>query len=90
MRRSADSLADTGRLLGEGACDFIEKPFADDTILSAIAAALVDLDPLNAGLRVAAQVTTGELAGLLAEAGYPVGPMAIQPQPSVCCGGCGG
>tara|TARA_R110002020_G_scaffold134702_4_gene300843 strand:+ start:1995 stop:2234 length:240 start_codon:yes stop_codon:yes gene_type:complete len=53
-------------------------------------AALVDLDPLNAGLRVAAQVTTGELAGLLAEAGYPVGPMAIQPQPSVCCGGCGG
>lgn len=54
-------------------------------------AALVDRDPLNAGgLRVAAQLTTGELAGLLAEAGYPVGPMAIEPQPSVCCGGCGG
>lgn len=53
-------------------------------------AALVDLDPLHAGLRVAAQLTTGELAGLLAEAGYPVGPSAIQPQASVCCGGCGG
>ncbi|GAB2656421.1 hypothetical protein [Arenimonas aestuarii] len=52
--------------------------------------ALVDLDPLHGGLRIAAQLTTGELAGLLAEAGYPVGPGAVEPQPSVCCGGCGG
>ncbi|HEX5693878.1 MAG TPA: hypothetical protein VFY00_04570 [Arenimonas sp.] len=52
--------------------------------------ALVDVDPLHGGLRVSGQLTTGELAGLLAEAGYPVGPLAITPQPSVCCGGCGG
>ncbi|MAL04172.1 MAG: hypothetical protein CL625_07910 [Arenimonas sp.] len=53
-------------------------------------AALVDSDPLQPGLRVAAQLTTGELAGLLAEAGYPVGAGAIRPRPSICCGGCGG
>jgi len=53
-------------------------------------AALVDIDPLQSGLRISAQLTTGELAGLLAQAGCTLGPLAIQPQPSVCCGGCGG
>lgn len=53
-------------------------------------AALVDIDPLQPGLRVWAQMSSGELAGVLAEAGCPVGPLAIQSQPSVCCGGCGG
>ena len=53
-------------------------------------AALVDIDPLQPGLRISAQLTTGELAGFLAQAGCALGPLAIQPQPSVCCGGCGG
>ena len=53
-------------------------------------AALADLDPFNAVLRVAAQLTGGEVMGLLAEAGCQLSPQALQAQPSVCCGGCGG
>ncbi|KFL37739.1 hypothetical protein N788_00790 [Arenimonas donghaensis DSM 18148 = HO3-R19] len=53
-------------------------------------AALVDVDPLQTGLRISVQLTTGELAGVLEQAGCVLGPLAIQPQPSVCCGGCGG
>lgn len=53
-------------------------------------AALADLDPFNAVLRVAAQLTGGEVLGLLAEAGCEMPPQALQAQPSVCCGGCGG
>ena len=51
-------------------------------------AVVVDADATT--LRVAAAVSTGELAALLRAAGLDVTPAAIQPQPSVCCGGCGG
>lgn len=53
-------------------------------------AALADMDPFDAVLRVAAQLTGGEVLGLLAEAGCELPPHALQPQASVCCGGCGG
>ena len=59
-------------------------------LCDADASAIVDFDPLQAGLRVSAQLGVAELAGLLKKAGLPVALEAIEPQPSTCCGGCGG
>ena len=51
-------------------------------------AVVVDADART--LRVSAAVSSGELVTLLHDAGVDVSQSAIRPQPSVCCGGCGG
>ena len=51
-------------------------------------AALVDLDPAGGALRATAWLGGGELATVLAQAGYP--PSEVQQLASVCCGGCSG
>ena len=51
-------------------------------------AVVVDADART--LRVSAAVSSGELVTLLHDAGVDVSPSAIRPQPSICCGGCGG
>lgn len=53
-------------------------------------AALADLDPFNPVLRVSANLSSGEVRELLGQGGLDVAPGAIRPQPSNCCGGCGG
>jgi len=53
-------------------------------------AGLIDLDPASRLLRVSTLMAPDELATVLAAAGYPVALNAIEQQPSVCCGGCGG
>lgn len=52
-------------------------------------AAVVDMHPV-AGLRVGAAIDIATLVALLNRAGGEVAPGDVEPQPSVCCGGCGG
>lgn len=53
-------------------------------------AALADIDPVDASLRVAAELSSPELIALLRRAGYPVDWTRLAEVPSVCCGACGG
>lgn len=53
-------------------------------------AAVADIDPGNASLRVAVELSSPELIALLAQAGYPVDWRQLEQVPSVCCGACGG
>lgn len=52
--------------------------------------AMDDIDPGDASLRVAAELSSPELLALLTRAGYPVDRKQLEQMPSVCCGACGG
>jgi hypothetical protein len=51
---------------------------------------VLDLDPLGRVLRIAAAVTADDIGLIMATAGCFVSPDRIEPQPSICCGGCSG
>jgi hypothetical protein len=53
-------------------------------------AAVVDLVPDGRTLRIAAALGTADVRILLARTGCVVSIERIEPQPSVCCGGCSG
>jgi hypothetical protein len=61
-----------------------------DVVRDVDAAALLDVDPGGALLRVAAAVEAHELVALLGRAGYPVTRAQVRQLPSICCGGCSG
>lgn len=52
--------------------------------------AVADIDPEDASLRVAVELSSPELIALLTRAGYPVDWRQLEEVPSVCCGACGG
>lgn len=52
--------------------------------------AVADLDPVDASLRVAVELSSPELIALLTRTGYPVDWRQLEQVPSVCCGACGG
>ena len=52
--------------------------------------AVADIDPADASLRIAVELSSPELIALLARAGYPVDWKQLEQVPSVCCGACGG
>ncbi|HEX5959893.1 MAG TPA: hypothetical protein VFY97_01430 [Rhodanobacteraceae bacterium] len=52
--------------------------------------AVADIDPADASLRVAAELSSPELLALLTQTGYPVNWKQLEQVPSVCCGACGG
>lgn len=52
--------------------------------------AVADIDPLDASLRIAIELSSPELITLLTRAGYPVDWKQLEQVPSVCCGACGG
>lgn len=53
-------------------------------------AAVVDFDAVHRQLRISTALGAGEIARVLAQAGYPIELALIELQPSVCCGGCSG
>jgi hypothetical protein len=53
-------------------------------------AALLAIDSAGRHLRVATSLPAGELQSLLRRNGLNLREGELQPQPSVCCGGCGG
>lgn len=61
-----------------------------DLVLAADPAALVDVDPFQTALRVAASLDADELVALLRRGGLPTDPQQVTRVPSVCCGGCSG
>jgi hypothetical protein len=62
-----------------------------ETALRAVdPAAIIDLDPSGHVLRIAAAVGAVDVRVAMAMAGCPVSDGQIEPQPSVCCGGCSG
>lgn len=52
--------------------------------------AVADIDPRNASLRVAVELSSPELLALLSQAGYSVDWKQLEQLPPVCCGACGG
>lgn len=52
--------------------------------------AVADIDPLDATLRVSAEMGSPELLELLTRAGCPVDWRQLVVVPAVCCGACGG
>ena len=62
-----------------------------ETALRAVdPAAIIDLDPKGPALRIAAAVGAADVRVAMAIAGCPVSEGQVEPQPSVCCGGCSG
>lgn len=59
-------------------------------LFSADASAQADVDHQHAELRIASNLTTGELVQVLAQAELRLDATSIRALPSVCCGGCGG
>ena len=53
-------------------------------------AALVDMDPADHTLRVAASIDAVQLVSLINQAGNPVARSQVIQVPSTCCGGCSG
>lgn len=52
--------------------------------------AVADIDPGDASLRVAVELSSPELLALLTRVGYQVDWRQLEQVPSVCCGACGG
>lgn len=52
--------------------------------------AVADCDELGQTLRVSCDLSRKELQDLAGQVGLEVTEAQIRPQPSVCCGGCGG
>lgn len=61
-----------------------------DAIREVDPAAVLDIDPGGALLRVAAAVQVRELVELMGGAGSPVTRDQVRQLPSICCGGCSG
>jgi hypothetical protein len=68
----------------------LDLPRVDDALRSFDPAAVADLDKRGGQLRIAANLSTTALVGVLTAAGLPIVAQDVHPQPSVCCGGCGG
>lgn len=62
----------------------------NEALLEIDPTAVADIDPGNASLRVAAELSSPELLALLSQAGYSVDWKQLEQVPSVCCGACGG
>jgi len=62
----------------------------NDALLEIDPMAVADIDPGDASLRVAVELSSPELIILLTRAGYPVDWKQLEQVPSVCCGACGG
>ncbi len=62
----------------------------EEAMREADPSALVDIDPENQTLRVAASIDAAQLLSLVNQAGYPVFKHQLVQLPSECCGGCGG
>lgn len=65
------------------------QSFRND-ILAQDPAAMVDRDGLGRFLRASTHLVSSELLTIAEQAGLPLDRSQVQPQPSVCCGGCGG
>lgn len=52
--------------------------------------AIADCDELGQSLRVSTDLSRPELREVASQAGLDLADAQIRPQPSVCCGGCGG
>jgi len=61
-----------------------------DALTGVDPSAMADTDPVDASLRIAAELGSPELLALLARAGYPADWKQLEQVPSVCCGACGG
>jgi len=61
-----------------------------DALTAIDPSAMADVDPVDASLRIAAELGSPELLALLARAGYPADWKQLEQVPSVCCGACGG
>lgn len=68
----------------------LDLPALEKAFGSLDPAAIVDLDPTGRTLRIAAAVSSADVRILLAMTGFIVPQDRIEPQPSVCCGGCSG
>lgn len=69
------------------------KPDLDainDALIEVDPMAVADIDPEDASLRVAVELSSPELIALLMRAGYPVDWRQLEQVPSLCCGACGG
>ncbi|MCW5580384.1 MAG: hypothetical protein KIS72_03470 [Luteimonas sp.] len=53
-------------------------------------AAIADFDILARTLRVSSSLDEAQIADCLSRIGHAVEAAAVERQPSVCCGGCGG
>ena len=62
----------------------------NDALTGVDPSAMADIDPVDASLRIAAELGSPELLALLARAGYPADWKQLEQVPSVCCGACGG
>jgi hypothetical protein len=62
----------------------------NDALTGVDPSAMADLDPADASLRIAVEMSSPELLALLTRAGYPVDWTQLERVPSVCCGACGG
>jgi len=62
----------------------------NDALTGVDPSAMADIDPGDANLRVAAELSSPELLALLTRAGCPVDWKQLEQMPSVCCGACGG
>lgn len=62
----------------------------NDALTGVDPSAMADIDPANASLRIAAEMSSLELLALLTRAGYAVDWKQLEQVPSVCCGACGG
>jgi hypothetical protein len=62
----------------------------NDALTGVDPSAMADIDPANASLRIAVEMSSPESLALLTRAGYPVDWTQLERVPSVCCGACGG
>lgn len=62
----------------------------NDALIAIDPSAMADIDPSDASLRVAVELSSPELLALLTRVGYPVDWKQLEQMPSVCCGACGG
>lgn len=62
----------------------------NDALTAIDPSAMADIDPADASLRIAVELSSPELLALLTRVGYPVDWKQLEQMPSVCCGACGG
>ena len=68
----------------------LDLPRLQSAVLALDPAALVDRDPLDGAVRVAATLEVDALVQVLTSAGMAAAAGQVMLVPSVCCGGCGG
>lgn len=62
----------------------------NDALTGVDPSAMADIDPADASLRIAVEMSSPELLALLTRAGYPVDWTQLERVPSVWRGACGG